>query len=604
MRDSTSKKALAALVIFFAACPGSENQLSAPHAAAFAPPARRERAALSAETHRHQRRRGHRPPLGVALRVVSTKSPRQLAGDLTSDAHRPDELAKPRVKFDLLPDFMQKDPLLVTKQKWMEKSTIAVSDEDESPSSERRKGEMMAMSAVSLVLAVGVVYALASSTPEMIESSKGALNEPEGVVRDLLREGNVERMEIATRNIVGTVLPQSAEDVIAVSIGEGIAGVIGAFATWLLGIVLNFKSDENFILTPVSEGMEMLGEESTRRYLDSQGISRQSNVDALVSEAVADGDYFLTRAAAQPLLEAFGIPIFVASFASVLIATLPYEAVKLTSQKRMNDMKEEMLLAMLQEEEETRSRDMNVIDRVSNRAFEFIQQLYVRPTSDDDDDFDFEEPDESEDQLKQQLENVPALDYIELFADLTKWLEYDVLISNYRGILMLPNGQMIGAGWESAIFGLLSALSSQLYTDVLYLYSDFGNPMKRQQTIDRTLEGWASVYATKCLSAATLFGVYEVARAPTSRFVSQLVSGGVAGCAGSSDFDLCMETYLVDNPPAATFEADFRAFAVSAMNWADNFSWLLPLNDQETFASFARGTFVSLYSILARVFNG
>ena len=145
---------------------------------------------------------------------------------------------------------------------------------------------------------------------------------------------------------------------------------------------------------------------------------------------------------------------------------------------------------------------------------------------------------------------------------------------------------LLSSGWESAIFGLLAALSSQLYTDVLYLYSDFGSPMKRDQTLNRNIEGWASLYATKCLSAATLFGVYEAVRAPTSRLVGQLVSGGVGGCVGSKDYDLCIETYLIDNS------------GVSATNWAESFSWIIPLNDQESFQSFVRGAAVSLYSVL------
>ena len=182
---------------------------------------------------------------------------------------------------------------------------------------------------------------------------------------------------------------------------------------------------------------------------------RQSNVDALVSEAVADGDYFLTRAAAQPLLEAVGIPIFFASLASVLIATLPYEAVKLSSQKRRNDMEQQMLLEMLLEEEEKRRKDQNIVDRVSNNIFEFINQLNVRASTSDDfeDNFEEEESEISELQRQQQLSNAPALDYVELFADITKWLEYDVLITNYRGVLALPNGHMLSTGWESAIFG-------------------------------------------------------------------------------------------------------------------------------------------------------
>eukprot|EP00578_Thalassiosira_sp_NH16_P022809 CAMPEP_0181104362 /NCGR_PEP_ID=MMETSP1071-20121207/15383_1 /TAXON_ID=35127 /ORGANISM="Thalassiosira sp., Strain NH16" /LENGTH=543 /DNA_ID=CAMNT_0023187547 /DNA_START=208 /DNA_END=1835 /DNA_ORIENTATION=- len=543
--------------------------------------------------------------------MVGTKRPRSVGSiesesstEIEAQGHADNRPAKTKIKFDVLPDFMQKDPLAVTKEKWMTQSTASIdAEEDESsPSSERRKNEMMAMSAISIVLAVGVVYALASSAPEMVQP-----NESESAVRDLLREGNAERLEFATRNIVDTVLPQNAEEVIAVSIGEGIAGAIavsigegiagaiGAVATWLLGMVLNFKSNEDFIVMPVNEAMEGSGLEQTGRYLDTERMmGGQRNVDELVSGAVADGDYFLTRAAAQPLLEALGIPIFFASLASVLIATLPYEAVKLSSQKRRQETEEEILLKMLLEEEENRQRDYSVVDEVSNNIFNFIQRLNVRASMDDEDDDEVFEDEPEISEVQQQLSTVPAFDYVELFADLTKWLEYDVLISNYRGILALPNGQMLSTGWESAIFGLLAALSSQLYTDVLYLYSDFGNPIKREKTINRSLEGWATIYATKCLSTATLFGVYEAVRGPTSRLLSELVSGGVGGCAGSKNVDMCMETYLVDNPPAATFQAEFRALMVSTMNWIDNFSWLVPLNDQETFDSAIRGAAVSL----------
>ncbi len=529
---------------------------------------------------------------------------------------------KQKIKFDVLPDFMQKDPLLVTKQKWKEKSRNSESYEDKFSSSvpKRQESEMMVMSVVSVALAVGVVYALASSGPgpENIIIDTTEFNESGNVVREFLQEGNAERLEIATRNIVKTVLPQNAEDVIAVSIGEGIAGAIGAFATWLLGMVLNFKIDDELTIMPMNNEMMKISdlESIKRNNIGSTAGGRRmfgqnANMDALVSEAVADGDYFLTRAAAQPLLEALGIPIFFASLASILIATLPYEAVKLTSQKRKKEMEEQQLLEMLLEEEERRRRDMNIIDLGSNKIFEFIQQLNVRQpgnvgmeesTDDTQSNSRINLEQQQQQQHQQQLGGnvVPGLDYVELFADITKWLEYDVLISNYRGILAMPTGQMLSTSEESAIFGLLAAFSSQLYTDVLYLYSDFGNPLKREKTINRSLEGWASIYATKCLSTATLFGVYEGVRAPISRLLSQVLSGGVGGCVGSDDFDLCMETYLIDNPPSASLQADIRASVVAAMNSLDSFSWLLPLNDQETLDSFIRGLAVSLYSELGR----
>ena len=346
---------------------------------------------------------------------------------------------KPKIKFDLLPDFMQKDPLMITKQRWIDETTIPIDIDEENARSKREKNEMMIMSVASLVLAVGVIYALASSAPEIVLPSNEEVKEIENAGRDLIRTDTSAQLELATRNIVGQVLPNSAEDAIAVTIGEGIAGVIGAFATWLLGLALNFKSDDDFTS-------------------DRQMGGGMQDMDALYSEAVADGDYFLTRAAAQPILEALGIPIFFASFASVIIATVPYEAVKLSSQKRRDDVQQQQLLEMLLEEEESRQGNMNAIDKVSNNIFEFINRLNVRANNFDD---DIENEIEEEDQVsditelqKEQLKNAaPALDYVELFADLTKWLEYDVLITNYRGLLALPNGQMLSSGWESAIFG-------------------------------------------------------------------------------------------------------------------------------------------------------
>ena len=493
MRDRIRERTLSVVAVI-GLCSVTSRSNGGNNVLAFAPSCGRRsaRTATNAANGRRQDRRGGASSVARGgLSMVGTKRARPTTssgpipppnakddddddgGGAEEERHR-DASSKPKIKFDLLPDFMQKDPLLVTKQKWAEKTrpTEIISEGGASSASKRQKSEMMAMSAASIVFAIGVVYALASSTPEMIISvdpsdfsNGGGLESSESAVRDLFREGNAERLEIATRNIVGTVLPQSAEDVISVSIGEGIAGVIGAFATWLLGTILNFKSDGDYIVLAPMNDAAMRGMESTtaatttrRGYANSGRMMGGSggDVDSLVSGAVADGDYFLTRAAAQPLLEALGIPIFFASVASVLIATVPYEAVKISSQKRRNEVEEQVLLNMLLEEEENRRKDMNAVDKVSNNIFDFIQRLNVRASMDDiamDDYIMDGVTDVNIPERKEQPGNVPALDYVELFADITKWLEYDVLISNYRGILSMPNGQMLSTGWESAIFG-------------------------------------------------------------------------------------------------------------------------------------------------------
>jgi len=325
--------------------------------------------------------------------VAGTKRPRSTVDDILDEDNNEiiDEqpLTKPKIKFSALPDFMQKDPLAMTKQRWIEETTIPVDIEAETALTNRKKNEMMVMSAASFTLAVGVIYALASSSPEMVtpQEINESINESENVVKDLLKEGGAEKLEFATRNIVGQVLPNSAEDIIAISIGEGIAGVIGAFATWLLGLGLNFSE----------EGM---GE----------------TMEELYSEAVADGDYFLTRAAAQPLLEGIGVPLFFASLLSVLIATVPYEVVKVQSQKQKNDMEEQRLLNLLLEEEANRKQNMSVIDEVSNNVFDFINRLNVRE-SNFDEVFEIEEEPDINELQKERLKSAQeSLDYVELFA--------------------------------------------------------------------------------------------------------------------------------------------------------------------------------------------
>lgn len=54
-------------------------------------------------------------------------------------------------------------------------------------------------------------------------------------------------------------------------------------------------------------------------------------------DAMADGDYFFTRAALRPFLEAIGLPVAIASVFSVMFATLPYEFMK--QQKRSSTSK-------------------------------------------------------------------------------------------------------------------------------------------------------------------------------------------------------------------------------------------------------------------------
>ena len=177
---------------------------------------------------------------------------------------------------------------------------------------------MPEMSTSGLFFFLVVLYVLSSNEPVTLSTNSQGF--------EIALESSVES---AGRNVLRAALPQTASDVVSVALGEGIAGVLGAVATLLLSLVLRLRAANN-----------------------------NSRSD-LVREAVADGDYFLTRAAALPLLEAIGLSPLAASVASVILASVPSEVIKqLDGSRRMAQLKEEDLLMeeLLQKQQGNKKR--------------------------------------------------------------------------------------------------------------------------------------------------------------------------------------------------------------------------------------------------------
>ena len=356
-------------------------------------------------------------------------------------------------------------------------------------------------------------------------------------------------------------------------------------------------------------------------------------VEGIVTEAVADSDYFITRAAALPLFEALGIPPIAATLASVLLATVPYEFIKISAkQKRGRDEENRLMNALLEEERERRTMEgkkrmglfgplLSNVDKGSSTGDDIGQSLNSKENKGRKLTVLSSLPLASSERSKSLTTTMPtttatinvdtetspkkvvpgtanAVDFVELFSDITKWLEYDVLSNDFSRKLTW-NNMPINSGLESAIFGFLAALSSQLYADLIYRNSEYGLESNREESRNRSLEGWASLYSTKCLSAAALFGVYETVRIPVSTFISNLLTGGVDSCLGSKDFDLCLETYMIDNPADPTREAQIRSVIVAAINLIDRIN--LDLNNGNVdVTEFGRSLAVQLYSLVAQ----
>lgn len=376
-------------------------------------------------------------------------------------------------------------------------------------------------SAFGLILAGFITFDLASSND----------------IGDIVSEttGAISTSSIAAQNILDVALPKSATDVVAVALGEGIGGLVGVGSTFVLSQVMVMQQQA----TAGGGGKS-----------DSSRQGEMTTNDA-ITEAVAGFDYFLTRAVASPLLLSIGLDPFVATIGSVLVASIPYELVKLTERLRQKRRTENELMNELLREERARPRRGNGLMVAPRSATVKATTQSVDVTT-----------------LTPAAAST-AFDAPELITDIIKWLEYDVLKSKFGGVLLYWNGVPLPSGIESGVFGFMAALSSQLYLDALYQNTNLGPDEKSVEARRRSSGDLLTLYATRCFGTAALFATYESFKLPVKLAITGLISGGYEACVGSEYFDLCVETFEEQSPSlaavvdGASIQAEFRALIVA-----------------------------------------
>jgi hypothetical protein len=69
---------------------------------------------------------------------------------------------------------------------------------------------------------------------------------------------------------------------------------------------------------------------------------------------------------------------------------------------------------------------------------------------------------------------------------------------------------------------------------------------------------------TRACDVHRLFGVYDAAQIPAKRALNAFLSGSLAACQGSVDYNLCTESFLFNNPPPGpSMAAQIRALCIS-----------------------------------------
>jgi hypothetical protein len=130
-----------------------------------------------------------------------------------------------------------------------------------------------------------------------------------------------------------------------------------------------------------------------------------------------------------------------------------------------------------------------------------------------------EEPRDSNAMNCAGIDDESVLDTPEIFADVIKWLQYDVLTTAFDSGSMMPGVHALDE-IEPAFVGILSALTALLYLDFVRLYTNYGPEEKLAEAQTRSFVEWARLYAIECLAAAGLFSAYEAAREPISALVA------------------------------------------------------------------------------------
>ena len=387
--------------------------------------------------------------------------------------------------------------------------------------------------------------------------------------------GTDEAIVDAAQNIVESAVPSTTYDIVAIALGEFLAGITGAAASLALNAAMMTSTSSSSSSSSSTSWMQR----------GSSNLPKQQQNSRMVNEALAESDYFLARAAALPVLESTGLPPSFAILASTVFATLPYELVKIGQRQKMARQEENRMLAqLLKEKMEGNNQEQPAYQgrqEVDWNFPSFWQQFRQAPIM-----VSLPSKHQNTETNKNRMvadlsalqpvmpmgqqSEMNTIDGVEFFADTCKWLSYSVLMKDFSGTLSSSLGGMAIPGFESGFYGLLATLTSLIYADFLYYTVQAGPVSKQQEVRQRKGAEWAQLYLSKSISAFTLFGVYASVQMPVTIAVNAFLSGGIDNCIGSSNVDMCMDTYYLQNPPpeSADMQAQLRAIATTLYSFS------------------------------------
>ena len=227
---------------------------------------------------------------------------------------------------------------------------------------------------VGLLLAVAIILSLAGTTMSgpTDDAAKGVA---------------------VVNKVVQNTVPTTSTEVVAVTLGESIGGVIGA----IFSVAINF----------VLRG----GKTNDGSSKSSGSGNNDKRKKSLLSQGLADSDYFIANSASNSLLEAAGVPETVAKYSSVFIAAIPSQLVKVVPRLSQR----EAPLPTPDEQQQTKQNVIQPFWKKSKTENSKVVPVAVAAAT----------AAEAASSTTSEAAAVSAIDFVEVFADVTRWLEYE-----------------------------------------------------------------------------------------------------------------------------------------------------------------------------------
>lgn len=275
---------------------------------------------------------------------------------------------------------------------------------------------------LGVILAVSIILVLGLSTTQ---EATVTLLEQQGLSTDLPLGGAnavppLNEVAMATvTNVIESYVPTTSTDLVAVALGESVGGVVGA--TFSVAINMLIQASRNHAMVKFRSASSLDNDDD-----DSQGDVANRRRQTFLSQALSDSDFFIANGAFLSLFEALGMNVRVAKLGSVVLASIPSQLVKLGPNIKERRSQEEQILQQLllrQQEEQRKEQEFAMKSNFFAWANKVLMPRSVStagtPTS---------HKNANPAELVPVLKEATAIDFVEIFSDVTRWLEYEYVL--------------------------------------------------------------------------------------------------------------------------------------------------------------------------------